>query len=232
VVVDFLEGDPDRPLITGSVYNADMMPPYDLPGEKTKSTTKTNSSIGGKGFNEIRFEDKKGEEQMFVHGEKDADIRIENDRREWVGQDRHLVVARDQVEKVERDRHAEVIQDEVVKVGRDRHVKVVGKEAVEVTGSHSFTVTGDVIRVFEGSSCEIVSNENYIKGMNVVVEGMSGITLKVGSNFITIDGGGVFIEGTLVNLNSGGSALSGNAAKAKSPLAPLAAAIATDAVKK
>jgi type VI secretion system secreted protein VgrG len=232
VVVDFLEGDPDRPLITGRVYNADEMPPYELPAEKTKSTTKTNSSIGGKGFNEIRFEDKKGEEQIFVHGEKDADIRIENDRREWVGQDRHLVVARDQVEKVERDRHAEVIQDEVVKVGRDRNVKVVGSETVEVTGSQSFTVTGDVNRVCEGSCSEIVSNGHYVKGMNVVVEGTSGITLKVGSNYITINSGGVFIEGTLVNLNSGGSALSGNAAKAKSPLTPLAAAIATDAVKK
>jgi type VI secretion system secreted protein VgrG len=232
VVVDFLEGDPDRPLITGSVYNADRMPPYELPAEKTKSTTKTDSSIGGKGFNEIRFEDKKGEEQIFVHGEKDADILIENDRREWVGQDRHLVVARDQVEKVERDRHAEVVQDEVVKVGRDRHVKVAGKEAVEVSGSHSFTVAGDVIRIFEGSSCEIVSNEHHIKGMNVVVEGTSGITLKVGGNFITIDGGGVSIKGALVNLNSGGSALSGKGGKAVSPSTPLAAAIATDVVEK
>jgi type VI secretion system secreted protein VgrG len=70
VVVDFLEGDPDRPLITGSVYNAGQMPPYDLPAEKTKSTTKTDSSIGGKGFNEIRFEDKKDEEQVFVHGQR------------------------------------------------------------------------------------------------------------------------------------------------------------------
>ena len=103
-------------------------------GEKTKSTTKTNSSIGGKGFNEIRFEDKKGEEQIFVHGEKNADIRIKSDRREWVGNDRHLVVARDQVEKVERDRHAEVIRDEVVKVGQDRHVTVVRNETVAVQG--------------------------------------------------------------------------------------------------
>ncbi len=230
VVVDFLEGDPDRPLITGSVYNAEQMPPYDLPGEKTKSTTKTNSSLGGKGFNEIRFEDKKGEEQIFVHGEKDADIRIKNDRREWVGNDRHLVVARDQVEKVERDRHAEVVRDEVVKVGQDRHVTVVGKEAVAVQGSHSFNVTGTVVEVFGGSCCELVSNENYVKAMSVVIEGMTGLTLKVGKNFITINSAGVFISGTLINLNSGGSALEGKGAKAVPPSVPLAAAIAANTV--
>ncbi|HQU13045.1 MAG TPA: type VI secretion system tip protein VgrG [Thermodesulfobacteriota bacterium] len=230
VVVDFLEGDPDRPLITGSVYNADQMPPYELPGEKTKSTTKTNSSVGGKGFNEIRFEDKKGEEQLFVHGEKDADIRIKNDRREWVGNDRHLVVARDQVGKVERDRHAEVIRDEVVKVGRDRHVTVTGKEVIAVEGSHTFKVTGTVIEGFSGSCIEVVSNQNYVKAMTVVIEGMAGLTLKVGGNFITINGAGVFISGTLINLNSGGSALEGKGAKAAPPLIPLVAAIAGDAV--
>ncbi len=85
VVVTFLEGDPDRPIITGSVYNADQITPYPLPDEQTKSTVKSMSSKGGGGFNEIRFEDKKGGEQVFVHGEKDIDIRVKNDRREWIG---------------------------------------------------------------------------------------------------------------------------------------------------
>ena len=71
VAVGFLEGDPDRPLIIGSVYNADQMPPYTLPDEQTKSTLKSDSSKGGGGFNEIRFEDKKGSEQIFIHGQKD-----------------------------------------------------------------------------------------------------------------------------------------------------------------
>ena len=185
--------------------------------------------MGGKGFNEIRFEDKKGE-QLFVHGEKNADIRIKNDRREWVGNDRHLVVARDQVEKVEQDRHAEVIRDEVVKVGQDRHVTVIGMETVAVQGTHSFKVTGTVIEIFDGSCCELVSKENYVKGMNVVIEGMTALTLKVGKNFITINSGGVFISGTLINLNSGGSALEGTPGQMGSPSTPLAAAIAADSV--
>ena len=223
VVVDFLEGDPDRPLITGSVYNADLMPPYDLPGEKTKSTTKTNSSVGGKGFNEIRFEDKKGEEQVFVHGEKDADIRIKNDRREWVGNDRHLVVARDQVEKVERDRHAEVIRDEVVKVGRDRHVTVVGKETVAVQDMRAFVVKKDVSRIFEASRSREIGAFCYMTGDTVVVEGDMGVSAKAAGSFITVNQGGVFLSGPFVTLNEGGAALSGAKMNSPPPLSPLKA---------
>jgi type VI secretion system secreted protein VgrG len=78
VVVDFLEGDPDRPLITGSVYNGVNKTPYPLPDEKTKSTLKSDSSKGSGGFNEIRFEDKKGSEEIFVHGQKDYNTVVEN----------------------------------------------------------------------------------------------------------------------------------------------------------
>ncbi|HUJ89550.1 MAG TPA: type VI secretion system tip protein TssI/VgrG, partial [Syntrophorhabdales bacterium] len=78
VIVDFLEGDPDRPIITGRVYHGNNKPPYPLPDEKTKSTLKSDSSKGSGGFNEIRFEDKKGSEEIFVHGQKDYNTVIEN----------------------------------------------------------------------------------------------------------------------------------------------------------
>jgi uncharacterized protein involved in type VI secretion and phage assembly len=71
VIVSFLEGDPDRPLVTGCLYNADAMPPYDLPADQTRSTVKSRSSKGGDGFNELRFEDKKGSEEVFMHAERD-----------------------------------------------------------------------------------------------------------------------------------------------------------------
>ncbi|MBK7708618.1 MAG: type VI secretion system tip protein VgrG [Acidobacteria bacterium] len=127
VVVNFLEGDPDRPIIVGCVYNPLTMPPYTLPDEKTKSTIKSNSSKGGQGFNEFRFEDKKGEEQIFVHGQKDQDIRIKNDRRELIGNDRHLIVTRDKRERVKRDEHILIERDEIERVKRDYHRKVEGK---------------------------------------------------------------------------------------------------------
>jgi type VI secretion system secreted protein VgrG len=78
VVVDFLEGDPDRPIITGRVYHGQNKPPYPLPDEKTKSTLKSDSSLGGGGFNEIRFEDKKGSEEIYIHGQKDWNTVINN----------------------------------------------------------------------------------------------------------------------------------------------------------
>ena len=98
VIVDFLEGDPDRPIITGRVYNADQMPPYGLPANKTQSGIKSRSSKGGgpANFNEIRFEDKKGSEQLFIHAEKNQDIEVENDETHWVGHDRKKTIDHDE----------------------------------------------------------------------------------------------------------------------------------------
>jgi type VI secretion system secreted protein VgrG len=223
VIVEFLEGDPDRPLITGRVYNAEAMPPYELPKEKTKSTLKSNSSTGGDGFNEIRFEDKKGEEQFFIHAEKNQDIRVKNDCFEWIGQNRNLIVKKDQIEHVENNRHEVVDNDHLEEIGKDRHLKVAGKEAKEVGGSHSFTVNGNVIEVFQSNHSEQVSQNYYVKGMNVVVEGMTGLTIKVGGNFISLSPAGIHITGTMVFINSGGSPGSGSAAMAVPPMAPMKA---------
>jgi len=203
VVVDFLEGDPDQPLITGRVYNADYMPPYPLPDEKTKSTIKTNSSIGGEGFNEIRFEDKKGEEQLFVYAEKDLDIRVKNDRRELVGNDRHLIVKRDLKEKIEFDKHVMVEKSEFREVKSDYNLKVGGKKAVEVTGSSSLKVTGNMIESFNANHSENVTATYHLKGMNVKIEGMTGMELKVGGSSIILTPAAIFIQAPLVNINSG-----------------------------
>ena len=228
VVIDFLEGDPDQPFVAGRVYNADNMPPYDLPKEMTKSTIKTNSSKGGKGFNEIRFEDLKDNEQFFVHAQKDLDVRILNDRKEWVGQDRHLMVVRDKIEKVDRDSHALVGREERLEVAKDRHRKVGGNEAIEVVGSRSLKVQGDVIETVQGNHSEQVTGDYSAKAMKVVIEGMTGLTIKVGGNFITIDGTGVSIKGAMVMINSGGSAI---AASPPSPVPPIAPIVALEADK-
>ncbi|MBL8864510.1 MAG: type VI secretion system tip protein VgrG [Gemmataceae bacterium] len=92
VVVDFLEGDPDQPLCVGCVYNPDQMPRYTLPDEKTKSYIRTNSSMGGVGYNELRFEDKAGKEQVYIHAQRNMDERVRNDSFERIGNNRHLRV--------------------------------------------------------------------------------------------------------------------------------------------
>lgn len=205
VIVAFLEGDADCPIVTGCVYNAEAMPPYSLPGEMTKSTIKTYSSKGGGGFNEIRFEDKKGSEQVFVHAERNQDNRVKKDSLEWVGKDRHLIVKTDQKEKVEGDKHLSVKGDQnekadgtvSLKVGMDLQQKVGMKLAVDA------------------------GQEIHLKaGMNLVIESGTSLTLKVGGNFINFNPGGIFIKGTMVMINSGGAAGSGSGCSPAAPAEP------------
>ena len=199
VIVGFLEGDPDRPIVNGSVYHADNQPPYALPGEKTKSAVKSGSSPGGGGFNEIRFEDKKGEEQLFIHAEKNQDIRVKKDCFEWIGNNRHLVVKTDQKEDVANNRSEKIGADHIEEIGKDRHLKVKGKEAKAVDGSQSLTVKGDVIEVFKANHSEQVTSDYYLKAGNIVIEAMTNVTIKVGQSYIAIEAGGIKI-GTMGTL--------------------------------
>jgi type VI secretion system secreted protein VgrG len=194
VIVDFLEGNPDKPIITGRVYNDQIMPPYELPGNKTISTLKSNSSKDGEGFNEIRFEDKKGEEQIFIHGEKNLDIRVKNDRFETVSRNRHLHVEQDKFEHVDNNRSEEVDADHKEKIGKDRHLEVKGKEAKQVGGSLSLTVKGDMIEIFKADHSEQTTGDCYLKAKNVVIEGMQNITLSVGGSYIAIESGTIEIN--------------------------------------
>ena len=193
VIVDFLEGDPDRPIVTGRVYNAENMPPYDLPANQTQSTIKSNSSKGGQGFNEIRFEDKKGEEDIFIHAEKNTDIRVKNDRFENIGNNRHLVIEKDKFEHVKNKRHEVVDVDHMEHIKGDYHQNIDGKEAKQVTGSKSLKVTDDVIEVFKKNHSEVVTNDFYLKADNIVLEGLTNVTIKVGNNYIAIEKDGIKI---------------------------------------
>ncbi|MCK4341528.1 MAG: type VI secretion system tip protein VgrG [Phycisphaerae bacterium] len=211
VIVDFLEGDPDQPIITGRVYNADHMPPYTLPDEKTKSVIKTHSSKGGGGTNEILFEDLKDSEQILIYAQKDLHVRVNSDRVENVGHDRHLTVEEQKFELIKQNKHSEVKLDLNEKVG----------------GNMSLDVTGDVGEKFGGNHQEDASNIYLKGGSNVVVEAGTGLTLKCGGNFVKIDSSGVTILGTMVKINSGGSAGSGSAVSPTAPEAPTDAITAT-----
>ena len=211
VVVEFLEGDPDRPIVTGVVYNGVAKPPYALPAEKTKSTIKTNSSEGGGGFNEIRLEDKKGSEQIFMHGEKQLDLRVKEDRLEFIGRDDHLIVKRDRTESIE----------------KDDHLQVKGDLNEKVTGTASLKIDQDLQYKVGMKSALDSGQEIHLKaGMNLILEAGMQISLKVGGNFIDIGPAGVFIKGTMVFINSGGSPGSGSGS---SPAAPKDPKVADDA---
>jgi type VI secretion system secreted protein VgrG len=208
VIVDFLEGDPDRPIITGRVYNGGAMPPHALPDAKTKSTIKSYSSKGGGGFNEMSFDDTKGSEKVFHHAEKDLHGRVKNDRVEWIGRDTHLIVKRDQLEKVE----------------GDKHIKVTGDRNEQVDGTASLK-TGQDLQEKVGTKYGLdAGQEVHIKaGMNVVIQAGMSITLKAGGGFIVVGPAGVTISGNPVLINSGGAAGSGSGCSPQAPTAPLEA---------
>ncbi len=205
VIVEFLEGDPDRPIITGRVYNGENKPPYALPDKATMSTLKSNSSKGGGGCNEIRFEDKKGQEQVFIHAERNEDIQVKADCFESIGGQRHLTVEDDQLEKV----------------GGDKHQTVEGDHNIKVGGSQSLNVGMDLLQKVGMKQAVDAGMEIHLKaGMNVVIEAGISITLKAAGGFIVLGPSGVIISGTTILLNSGGAAGSGSGCSPSAPQAP------------
>ena len=229
VVVAFLEGDPDAPLVVGCVYNGVNTPPYALPAEQTKSALKSYSSKGGKGFNEIRFEDRAGKEQLFMHAQTDMDVRVGNDRREWVERDRSLVVKRDRLEEVHRHRHLYVKQHAVREVGGDDNLKVDGKQAVSVGGSHSLQAGGPIGMAAQSVHAKGKTDIHLDAGTNVVIEAGAMITLKCGGSFVTIGPAGVDISGPMIKLNSGGAAGSVGPASLVPPMKVVPAFVADSA---
>ncbi len=141
VIVDFLEGDPDRPIITGRVYHGANMPPYPLPGEKTKSTVKSNSSLGGGGFNEFRFEDKKGKEEIYLHGQKDWTIAILNDKNQTIGHDETLKVANNRTKTVGVNQSETIGVNKSIKVGAN-HTEMIGSNKTETVAVNTAETIG------------------------------------------------------------------------------------------
>jgi type VI secretion system secreted protein VgrG len=150
VIVSFLEGDPDRPIITGRVYNGDSMPPYSLPGNATQSGIKTRSSKAGSdaNFNEIRFEDLKGSEQLYIHAEKNQDIVVEKDETHSVGNDRSKTithnetsnVGNDQTETVGNNRTKTVGNNEQTSIGVNRSEQVGANESIKIGANRTEAV--------------------------------------------------------------------------------------------
>ncbi len=223
VLVDFLEGDPDKPIITGRVYNEDRMPPYKLPDRQTKSGIKSRSSKGGNSsnFNEFRFDDKKGEEQIFIHAERDLDIRTKQTRREYIGNNRHLKVMSLQRDYVHKDRYTTINENDLYEVVKSSHL-TIGEELVQKIGRSKHETIGSNLHQSVGTSSYHTSgmNVNIIAGKSIVIDAGMELTISAGGNFIKIDPSGITIQGTLVRINSGGSPGKGKDASPKSPTQP------------
>ncbi|TWR96438.1 type VI secretion system tip protein TssI/VgrG, partial [Pseudomonas extremaustralis] len=202
VLVTFLEGDPDQPLISGCLYHKTNPAPYPLPANKTRTVFKTMSSPGGSGFNELRIEDKKGAEQIFLHAQRDWDENIEHDQKIRVGNERHDTVEKNAYSEFKAEEHHTVHADRKVQARADDHLTVAMNQHVKI-GAGQFVEAGREIHLRSG--------------LKVVVEAGKELTLKAGGSFIKIDGSGVWVSAPVTKLNSGGSPGSGTGA---APLLP------------
>jgi type VI secretion system secreted protein VgrG len=176
VIVDFIEGDLDRPIVVGRVYHAQNVPPYPLPREKTRGGIKTRSTPGGGGSNEIRFEDKKGSEELYVHAQKDQKTKVENDQSLAVGGNRTATV------------------------DGSENITVKGKQASGGVTGASLSITGDgkadatkTIEVQAGTHIQLTSGDGTI----LVEPGKITIT---SAGKVTITAPKVEVAGALVDL--------------------------------
>jgi type VI secretion system secreted protein VgrG len=229
VIVDFLDGDPDRPIITGRVYNADNMPPYELPANATQSGIKSRSSKGGtaQNFNEIRFEDKKGQEHLHVQAEKDMSTVVEHCQTLDVGVDRSIVVGHDESTLIKHNRETTVHADDSVIIDGKHEKTVTGMVTQIYADEHMRKVDGDQLLVVEQNKTEhvklaytLTTDERFqlvqnattmtFENTDVTLDAAGVVTIKAGGATICIDKAGmVTITSPIgINLVCGGSGLS------------------------
>jgi type VI secretion system secreted protein VgrG len=225
VLIDFMEGDPDQPIVVGSVYNGVNMPKYDPAGQYTLSGILSRSSKGGgeANANELRFEDLKGQEQVFMNAERDYDLHVENDWHTLVGNEQHTKITKDQFVEVDGDRShtlkgnlkEKISQNSNIDVGENLNEKVGMNYSLNV-GQNQFNKAGMLYVVDSGQ-------EVHIKGgMNVVIEAGVNLCLSAAGGFISIGPAGVAIQGTLVMINSGGAKIPGSPGNPTAPEGPTA----------
>jgi type VI secretion system secreted protein VgrG len=178
VVVSFVNGDPDCPLVTGAVYNAQQTVPYTLPSEQTKSTIKSNSSKGGGGFNELRFEDKKDAEEVYLHAQKDLKVTVEHDRTTEVLNDATTTI------KQNRSVTIQEANDTLVVAKGNRTVQVqTGDETHEVQGTRSVTVTGDETHTNQANlTHEVTGDCTWTISGNLTIDVQGNVTIQAGGS--------------------------------------------------
>jgi type VI secretion system secreted protein VgrG len=224
VLISFMEGDPDRPIVVGSVYNADQMPTYDLPANKAISGIKSRSTKGAgtENYNELRFEDEKGKELLYIHSEKNEQEVIENDQSVSVGNDSVESIGNDATQSVGNDKtlsveanHTESIGKVMaVSVGEDRSLDVgknqtitVGEDQTESVGKgYTLDIAKDLMETVGGQHSEAVTKEYSLSAKKIQLTADDEITLKVGSAKISMKkNGDIVISGGKLNIKGSGA---------------------------
>jgi type VI secretion system secreted protein VgrG len=235
VVVNFIDGNPDRPLITGSVYNDVNMIAYELPKLATVSGWRSHSSKGGAAdmYNELRFEDEKGKEYVWLQAQKDfyrsvkenafdhvlknETVKVKLTRKEVIGENWYVNVGKDVMHEFGKDLHTKVAADVFLTGGATYQMKIAKDLSADVGGDAGLAVKGKLQMKATGDMMCQGANVHIKGGSNVTIEAGSTLTLKAGGSSIVLAGSGITIDGGTVAINGGGG---GGAATAASPTAP------------
>ncbi|MDX1561165.1 MAG: type VI secretion system tip protein TssI/VgrG, partial [Marinobacter sp.] len=194
VIVSFLDGDPDQPIITGRTYHATNTPPYSLPEHKTRTTLKTQTHKG-EGSNELRFEDEADKEQIYVHAQKDLDLLTENNRTEVIRNDSHRTVENNEFSYIKGDDHCTVD-------GEKR--ETVGGDCSQNIGGTFHQKSG------QGTLSEAGTEVHHKAGAKVVLDAGAELTISAGGSLLKLDPSGVTLAGPGIKINSGGAPGSGS----------------------
>ena len=222
VVVEFLEGNPDRPLVTGCVYNGANAFPFEVPANKTQSGWRTRSSPDSEGYNMLRFEDAAGQEEIHIHGQKDWSIVIENDKDQHIHHDETTHVYNDRTKTVDRDERETIGNDRTINVGSN-HTEVIGVDMSQTVGENKTTSVGVVMSTSVGEDMHTTVGDNMSQGVGdtktvtIGVDSHENIgankTVTVGKEFKIVCGlasitlrasGEIVIRGTKIDSETSG----------------------------
>ncbi|MFJ4086992.1 type VI secretion system Vgr family protein [Pseudomonas psychrophila] len=206
VVVTYLEGNPDLPLITGCVPNKVMPVPYPLPANKTKTVLRSHSSPASGGYNELSIEDRAGQELIYLRAQRDMeqvilndiDTKVGNDRREQVTRDSHSLISNDRFEQVDNNSSSLIKGDELHTTQGLRNTVIGGNELISITGNSSTTADGTLV-IQAGAHA-------HVTAANVVINAGMSLTLQAGGQHILITAGGIFSSVPIVQ---GGAPVAG-----------------------
>lgn len=235
VIIQYVNGDPDQPMITGRTYCGNQLPPYDLPEHKTRMTIKSQTHKGG-GFNELRFEDELGRQEVFIHAERDQNNVVKHDETTQIGNDRSERVARDEHIDIGHDRHEDVGNDQRLNVGRDHHCRIGQDDVLEIgrhrvlnvahdrteqvgnnrydktTANHSIEIGGHLehqvaghVELRAGQAIRQVTQVLELQASESLTIRAPGATLRLDGSGLTIDAIAINIKGPVAQTPAGRS---------------------------